>query len=137
MKTVFYHVYGKKTTDDGKEHVVTIVGKFEQSRKPQEITETVDVETLKGGFVQGELKYKLKTLNRKLTLGMSICHPIDTFDEEVGVEVAKSRIKNGFDLGSIETNDVTMLTEDAIFAELMVKLNWVLEHLEDCLPIED
>ena len=65
---------------------------------------------------------------------MSICHPLDTFDEEIGVEVAKSRIKNGLVLGSVETNDVTMLTEDAIFAELMTKLNWIMDNIEDYLP---
>ena len=130
-KVKYYHVFGRVKASDGKERVVTIVGKFEQTRKPREITEKVDVETLKGGFVQGELKYKLKMLNRKLTLGLSICHPLDEFDEEVGVEVAKSRINKGINLGTIETNDVTMLTEDAIFAELMVKLNHAMLVIDD------
>jgi hypothetical protein len=67
---------------------------------------------------------------------MSICHPSDRFDEEIGVEIAKRKIKNGVDIGSIETSCVTMLTEDAIFAELMTKLNHLLEHLDDYLPIE-
>jgi hypothetical protein len=136
-KVKYYHVFGRTTANDGKERVVTIVGKFEQSRKPQEITETVDVETLKGGFVQGELKYKIKTLKRKLTLGLSICHPLDTFDEEVGVEIAKSRINKGVNLGSIETSDVTMLTEDAIFAEMVTKLNHVLESINEFIVEDD
>ena len=136
-KSKYYHVFGRTTASDGKERVVTIVGKFEQSRKPREITETVDVETLKGGFVQCELKYKLKTLNRKLTLGMSICHPLDKFDEEVGVEIAKSRINKGINLGSIETSDVTMLTEDAIFAEMVTKLNHVLESINEFVVEDD
>ena len=131
MKEKYFHVFGRTTASDGRERVVTIVGKFEQSRKPQEFTERVDIETLKGGFVQGELKYKLKTLKRKLTLGLSICHPLDKFDEEVGVEIAKSRINKGINLGSIETSDVTMLTEDAIFAELMVKLNHIIENVDE------
>lgn len=131
MKTKWYHVYSRTTASDGKERVVTIVGKFEQSRKPQEFTENVEVETLKGGFVQGELKYKLKTLKRKLTLGLSICHPLDKFDEEVGVEIAKSRINKGINLGSIETSDVTMLTEDAIFAEMVTKLNHIVENVDE------
>ena len=132
-KVKFYHVFGRVKASDGKERVVTIVGKLEQTRKPREITEKVDVETIKGGIVQGELKYKIRTLNRKLTLGLSICHPLDEFDEEVGVEVAKSRINKGINLGTIETNDVTMLTEDAIFAELMVKLNHVMSIIDDYL----
>ena len=131
MKTKYFHVYGKTTASDGRERVVTIVGKFEQSRKPKEITETVAVETLKGGYAQGELKYKVKTLNRKLTLGLSICHPLDDFDEEIGVEIAKKRIESRQDVGSIETSSVTMLTEDAIIAELLTKLNWIIANIED------
>lgn len=133
MKTKYYHVYGKTKTDDGQEHIVTIVGKFEQTRKPTEVTEEVDVESKLGSFVKGELKYKVKLLNRKLTLGMSICHPTDKFDEEIGVEIAKKRIEQGRDLGTLETSNVTMLTEDAIFAELMVKLNHVLDNIENYL----
>jgi hypothetical protein len=127
----FYHVYGKTKTDDGREHVVTVVGKFEQERKWTEISEEVDVETIPNTFVKGDLTYKVKQLNRKLTLGVSICHPLDDFDEEVGVEIAKKRIENRQDVGSIETSSVTMLTEDAIMAELVTKLNYILEHLED------
>ena len=131
-KVKYYHVYGKTTASDGKERVVTIVGKFEQTRKKREINEEVDVETNRG-YVKGNLSYNIKTLNRKLTLGLSICHPLDNFDEEVGVEIAKSRINKGINLGTIETNDVTMLTEYAIFAELMVKLNHVIDTVDDFL----
>lgn len=134
MSRKFYHVFGKTKASDGKEHVVTVVGEFVQTRKPTTITEIVDVEAKPFSFVQGELKYNIKHLNRKLTLGMSICHPKDDFDEEIGVEIAKKRIKQGIDIGTLETNDVTMLTEDAIFAELMVKLNHILENIDDYLP---
>lgn len=130
MKTKYYHVYGKKTLADG-EHVVTIVGKFEQARKNELVQDVTKVEVKPNQFVDGVLTYEVKQLKRKLTLGMSICHPYDTFDEEVGVEIAKSRIENGYDLGSLETSNVTMLTEDAIFAELMVKLNHTLANLSD------
>lgn len=127
----FYHVYGKVKTDDGKEHVVTVVGKFEQLREKQEFNEEVDVEVVPTKFVKGNLSYEVKQLKRKLTLGVSICHPLDDFDEEVGVEIAKKRIENRQDVGSIETSSVTMLTEDAIMAELLVKLNYIMEHIED------
>lgn len=130
----FYHVYGKTKTDDGKEHVVTVVGKFEQTRNQEEVKEVVDVETLPNIYVKGDLTYKVKQLKRKLTLGVSICHPLDDFDEEVGVEIAKKRIENRQDVGSLETSNVTMLTEDAIMAELVVKLNYILEHIEEYLP---
>ncbi len=130
-RIVYFHVYGKAKSEDGSTHVVTIVGKFEQSRNKEGVTEIVDVEAPNGGFVKGELKYEIKQMKRTLTLGMSICHPSDTFDEEVGVEIAKARIENGYDLGKLETSNVTMLTEDAIMAELVTKLNYVCEHIDD------
>ena len=131
MKTKYYHVFGRVKDKEGQEHVVTVVGKFEQTRKQEEVKEVVDVETLPNVFVKGDLTYKVKQLNRKLTLGVSICHPLDDFDEEVGVEIAKKRIENGQDVGSLETSNVTMLTEDAIIAELVTKLNWIMSNISD------
>ena len=131
MKTKFYHLWAKCKASDGEDHFVTVVGKFEQTRKKEEITEIVPVEFKPGHFVNGELKYSIKKLNRKLTLGVSICHPLDTFDEEVGCEIAKSRIEKGQDLGIIEASDVTMLTEDAIMAELLVKLQYIIANIDD------
>ena len=131
MKTKYYHVFGRVKDKEGQEHVVTVVGKFEQTRKQEEVKEVVDVETLPNVFVKGDLTYKVKQLKRKLTLGVSICHPLDDFDEEVGVEIAKKRIENGQDVGSLETSNVTMLTEDAIIAELVTKLNWIMSNISD------
>ena len=131
MKTKYYHVFGRVKDKEDQEHVVTVVGKFEQLREKQEINEEVDVEVVPTKFVKGNLTYKVKQLKRKLTLGVSICHPLDDFDEEVGVEIAKKRIENRQDVGSLETSNVTMLTEDAIMAELVVKLNYILGHIED------
>ena len=133
VRVKYFHVYGIAKTGR-KNHVVTVVGKFEQSRENTDVTEIVDVETKPTNFVKGELKYKVKQMKRRLTLGMSICHPSDTFDEEVGVEIAKARIEKGYDLGSIETTNVTMLTEYAIMAELVTKLNHVIENIEKFLP---
>jgi len=137
-KVKFYHLYATaKSAVDGKNHVVTVVGKLEQTRKPTEITEAVPVEVKPGQFFNGELKFKRKMFNRKLTLGLSICHPLDEFDVETGVEIAKSRIEKGEILGSLETSSVTMLTEDAIMAELLVKLEFIIKNIDDYLPYED
>ena len=132
----YFHLYGNATAEDGKNHIVTIVGKLVQSKKMTEFAETVPVEFRPGAFLDGELKFKRNIFNRKLTLGMSICHPLDTFDIEKGVEVAKARIERGESLGSLETSRVTMLTDDAVMAELLVKLNYVTEHIDDYLPEE-
>ena len=132
----FFHLYANATAEDGKNHIVTIVGKLVQSKKMTEFAETVPVEFRPGAFLDGELKFKRNIFNRKLTLGMSICHPLDTFDIEKGVEIAKGRIERGESLGSLETSSVTMLTDDAVMAELLVKLNYVTEHIDDYLPEE-
>lgn len=127
----YYHAWAKATSSNGDEHYVTVVGKFEQSRKEEIVQDVVPVETKPNTIVDGILTYGVKNLNRKLTLGVSICHPLDKFDEEVGINIAKGRIARGQDLGQIETSNVTMLTEDAIMAEILVKLNHIVENIDE------
>ena len=133
-KEKFYHAWAKATSSNGGEHYVTVVGKFVQSRKEEIVQDVVPVETNPNTIVDGILTYGVKNLNRKLTLGMSICHPSDTFNEEIGINIAKGRINRGQDLGQIETSNVTMLTEDAIMAEILVKLNHICQNIDDFLP---
>ena len=130
-KEKFYHAWEKATSSNGDEHYVTVVGKFEQSRKEEIVQDVVPVETNPNTIVDGILTYGVKNLNRKLTLGMSICHPSDTFNEEIGINIAKGRINRGQDLGQIETSNVTMLTEDAIMAEILVKLNHICQNIDE------
>ena len=133
-KEKFYHAWAKATSSNGDEHYVTVVGKFEQSRKEKIVQDVVPVETKPNTIVDGILTYGVKNLNRKLTLGVSICHPSDTFNEEIGINIAKGRINRGQDLGQIETSNITMLTEDAIMAEILVKLNHICQNIDDFLP---
>ena len=135
-KTRFFHLYGNAKGLDGKNHVVTVVGKLEQGTEKKEFNDKIPVEIRPGSYVNGELKYTKKTFKRKLTIGASICHPMDDFDEEKGIEVAKARIAAGDNLGVLETNSVTMLTDDAVLAELFVKLSYMTENIDDYLPIE-
>ena len=127
----YYHAYAVAESNNGDKHYVTVVGKFEQNRKSKIVQDVVPVETKPNSIVDGILTYEVKNLNRKLTLGVSICHPSDTFDEEVGVKIAKGRIENGQDLGQLETSNVTMLTEDAIMAEILVKLNHICSNIDE------
>lgn len=133
-KEKFYHAWAKATSSNGDEHYVTVVGKFEQSRKEKIVQDVVPVETKPNTIVDGILTYGVKNLNRKLTLGVSICHPSDTFNEEIGINIAKGRINRGQNLGQIETSNVTMLTEDAIMAEILVKLNHICQNIDTYLP---
>ncbi len=130
----FFSAWAKATSSNGDEHYVTVVGKFEQSRKEKIVQDAVPVETKPNTIVDGILTYGVKNLNRKLTLGVSICHPSDTFNEEIGINIAKGRINRGQDLGQIETSNVTMLTEDAIMAEILVKLNHICQNIDTYLP---
>ena len=126
-----FNVYGKAIDSKGEKHYVTIVGKFEQSRNREVVQEVVDVEVKPNTFVDGILTYQPKKMKRKLTLGLSICHPSDEFNEAKGVEIALGRINRGEDLGVLETSNVTMLTDDAIEAELIVKLNYICENIDE------
>ena len=130
MKTKFYSLHADAYDANGEKHVVTVVGKFTQSYVPKEITQIVPVEAKPGSFVNGKLTFNKRTLHRTLTVGVSICHPSDEFDEEFGVELAKARIEKGQDAGTIETNDVTMITEDLIMAELLGKLSYICNNVE-------
>ena len=131
MKTKYYSLYSQCTDANGEKHIVTVVGKFTQNYVPKQITQEVPVEVKPGTYVNGKLTFNKRTLHRTLTLGVSICHPLDKFDEAFGVELAKARIERGQDAGTIETNDVTMLTEDLIMCEILGKLSYICNHIGD------
>ena len=131
MKTKYFDLHADASDVNGEKHVVTVVGKFTQNYVPKEITEEVPVEVKPGTVVKGKLTFNKRTLHRTLTVGVSICHPLDEFDREFGVELAKARIEKGQDAGTIETNDVTMITEDLIMAELLGKLSYICNNIDD------
>lgn len=133
----YYHLYGNAVDSIGENHVVTVVGKLEQGSEKVSVVGGLRAKVSKTSVIDGIVIYPAKKLQKKLTIGMAICHPTDEFDEEYGVKVAKSRIKDGRDIGSIYTNDITMLTEDAIMSELLVKLQHVIENIDDYIPADD
>ncbi len=130
MKTKYYHLYSECVDKDGEKHTVLVLGKFTQNYEPKEITQDVPVEVKPGSIVKGKLTFNKRTIHRTLTVGIAICHHLDDFDEEFGIELAKARIEKGEDAGTIETNNVTMLTEDAIMAELLTKLTHVCGNID-------
>lgn len=135
-KIKYYHRSGEVTLKNGTTRKVTIVGKFEQTRKPTTIVEDAIVDVYPGKYVDGTLMFSRKILERKFTIGMAICAPSDKFDEEYGIKLAKKRIKQGINLGTVYTNDVTMLTKDACEAELENKFKFISKNLEKYLPAE-
>ena len=130
MKTKFYHLFADGVDSKGVKHTVMVVGKFTQSYVKSPVTENVKVEVKPNSFVKGELSFKRKQLHRSLTVGVAICNPADKFDEEIGIKLAKKRIEKGEDAGTVETNDVTMLTKDLILAELQCKLDFITKNID-------
>ena len=133
-KVKFYHRSGVAVDVRGIKRMVTVVGKFEQTRKPTKVTEDVRFEVYPGKVVDGKLSFSRKTLTRKFTLGLAICYPTDEFNEEIGIKLAKKRIEKGYTLGTVYTNDVTMLTSDACEAELDNKFNFIVNNIDSYLP---
>jgi hypothetical protein len=130
-KLKYFSLWAEANDANGEKHYVTVVGKFTQNYVPKEVAQEVPVEVKPGTVVKGKLTYNKRTLHRVLTVGVSICHPLDEFDEEFGVELAKARIERGQDAGTVETNDVTMLTDDLIMAELLGKLTYICNNIDD------
>ena len=133
MKTKFTSFYAVAVDKEGGRHYVTVVGKLTQGYFPKKFEQDVPVEVKPGVTVKGKLTFTKRTLHRKLTVGVSICHPTDKFDEASGIELAKARIEKGRDAGSVETNSVTMLTEDLVEAELLGKLSYICANIDSYL----
>ena len=134
MKTKFYDIHHECTDKEGKKHVVTVVGKFTQCYEREHVEKDVEVDLHEKSRVTGKLTYKRKVMTRALTVGISICHPDDKFDKDVGIRIAKRRIREGYDAGTVYTHDATMLTPDQIMAQLLVKLSYVCNNIDEYLP---
>lgn len=132
MSTKFHEIWAKAFDSDGNCHVITVVGKVEQGTE-KETVELVNPKMYdpKGREVlDASISYKEKRLFRTLSIAASICHPQDKFDKKIGIKIAKRRIKNGDIIGSLKTNDLSMLTADAVQAELLVKLNHIAKNID-------
>lgn len=131
MKDKVFSIWAKATDSSGQAHYVTVVGIFSKRREGNVVEENVYLDDFN---TEGTLKYNFKKLRRRLTVGMSICHPEDRFDEQVGIDVAVKRIAKGEFIGQLETSHATMLTKDAIMAEILVKLNHICQNIDKYLP---
>ena len=137
MAEKFYHICGRAYDDDGKMHIVTVVGKVKQGSEKVDVkldANDIPIFVNRNGFEMKtnelNISFKEKRFSRELEIGVSICHPLDKFSEETGVRIAKRRIKNGDIIGTLRTNDLSMLTQDGVYAELLVKLNHIKDNIE-------
>ena len=124
-KAKFYDVHGECTDKLGHKHTVTLVGKLEYYKEAYSDT--------KGNEnVMTTMFTKVK--RKRLSIGMSICHSMDTFDEEIGKKLAMRRIKHKQAIGVLETSTMLMLSKDAVMAELLTTLSMVTSHIDQFLP---
>lgn len=137
MKPKFYSMYGTAVSKDGEEHIVTIVGRFTQEKETIVVSENAnDVLKLVGVDELAQLKddailsVPMTRKVRTLTYAYSICHSDDIFDEEVGVNIAKRRIKSN-PLGELKTEMVTSLTKDQINGILFWELNYIIKNIDE------
>ena len=80
-------------------------------------------------MVKAKITYPTKIKVRTLTYAVSICHPDDVYDEEIGIEIAKKRI-NEKPMGQLSTTLVTTLCEDQIKLILFGELNYVIDNID-------
>lgn len=95
-----YSTFGVATDANGEKHMVTVVGRFKRYREKRQENQP------------------FRKIVRELTLGYSICHPDDEFNQEIGENIAKRRLVKQ-PIGTVKSYDITML--DSITCDLLVK----------------
>lgn len=130
-----YHIDGIVKGEDGVQRHVVLVGKMvEEDVMNNETANITLVEKKTRKNVNAVAFVQRKVRQKKLTIGLSICHPADDFDIEKGIEIAKSRAKKQ-PIGSISTTDWNMLQDDMCMGILLVQLAHVSENIDKYLPI--
>lgn len=134
MKEKFYSMHGTAVDKNGEEHIVTIVGQYLKTKETDIVTENANkvlkVNDYPNLFVDSAILSVPQTKTvRTLTYAFSICHPDDIFNEEIGVEIAKRRIKE-FPLGQMKTDMITTLCPDQIKWILFGELKHVMDNID-------
>ena len=131
MRRKIYHKHGKATDKNGLEHVITIVGEYTQEKEERKVATPISVFYEKNRKDDAILIEKETQKIRKLRYAYSICHPQDVpnFNEELGVEIAKRRIKSR-PLGELTTKFRTSLCPDQIELVLSGELKHVIDNID-------
>ena len=125
MKAKIYSTTKEVVDKEGGKHVITVVGSLTKRRRKIDHIKDDYVEIGKKSVLKGTLSFKEKRIDKQLTMAMSICHPHDTFDKEVGIKLATSRLKK-YDIGKVETSSLSMLDSQMVNAMIFAKglTNW-------------
>lgn len=134
-KEKFYSLWGKATASDGSDHYVTVVGRFTQEKTNDTVaTETTIVDdNAKEHKALVLVDYKKK--NRKFEMARAICDPRDTFDYEYGKRKAMKRIAEGEVIGTINSEDITMLNDDICNMLVFNEVNHVIKNIDSYINI--
>lgn len=125
MRHKTYSMYGKAIDKNGFDHIVTVVGEFEQFKETVAVSQEVIIENKKG-LLTTEDKVKM----RSIKFGYAICHTDDEFDNEKGVDIAKKRAVND-PVGMLTTINPTMLTIDMCTMLVFGELNHIINNIDE------
>ena len=133
MKAKIYSTTKEAVDKEGGKHVITVVGSLTKRRRKVDHIKDAYVEIGKKSVLKGTLSFKEKRIDKQLTMAMSICHPHDTFDKEVGIKLATSRLKK-YDIGKVETSSLSMLDSQMVNAMISAKADYIADNLDKFLP---
>lgn len=133
MKAKIYSTTKEVVDKEGGKHVITVVGSLTRRRRKVDHVKDAYVEIGKKSVLKGTLSFKEKRIDKQLTMAMSICHPHDTFDKEVGIKLATSRLKK-YDIGKVETSSLSMLDSQMVNAMISAKADYIADNLDKFLP---
>ena len=133
MKANIYSTTKEVVDKEGGKHVITVVGSLTKRRRKIDHIKDAYVEIGKKSVLKGTLSFKEKRIDKQLTMAMSICHPHDTFDKEVGIKLATSRLKK-YDIGKVETSSLSMLDSQMVNAMISAKADYIADNLDKFLP---
>lgn len=133
MKAKIYSTTKEVVDKEGGKHVITVVGSLTRRRRKVDHVKDAYVEIGKKSVLKGTLIFKEKRIDKQLTMAMSICHPHDTFDKEVGIKLATSRLKK-YDIGKVETSSLSMLDSQMVNAMISAKADYIADNIDKFLP---
>lgn len=133
MKAKIYSTTKEVIDKEGGKHVITVVGSVTRRRRKVDHVKDAYVEIGNKSVLKGILSFKEKRIDKQLTMAMSICHPHDTFDEEVGIKLATSRLKK-YDIGKVETSSLSMLDSQMVNAMISAKADYIADNIDKFLP---
>ena len=125
MGKKIFSMYADAIDKNGEKHIVTVVGKYVKKNEFISVAEQKTINGKDGLFVREEKKRV-----RKLILAYSICHPTDTFNEAEGIRVALRRMRE-HPIGTLTTEDKTMLCKDMCNILVFNELKHIINHIDD------